>query len=72
MKKFIEIIYKGEKLKIPIKIVKNNFRSVTKHSNLGLNIEYIVKNEELGIIGRGSKESLAIENFKSEYQLKIR
>ena len=67
MKKNIDIIYKEEKLKIPIEIVKINFRSVTKHSNLGLNIEYIVKNEEIGIIGRGSKEGLAMENFKKEF-----
>lgn len=61
-----------EKIKIPVKIVKINFRHVTKSANRGLNTEYIVKNEELGIIGRGSKEDLAIENFKEKYQLKMR
>ena len=70
--KTIEIIYKKEKLEIPVKIVKIDFRSVTKSANHGLNTEYIVKNKELGIMGRGSKEGLAIENFKKEYQLKKR
>jgi len=62
----IEIIYKNEKLEILVKIVKNNFRSVTKSANFGLKTEYIIRNDKLGIIGRGSKEGLAIENFKEE------
>ena len=59
----------GEKtIEIPIKIIPINFRNVTKTSNCGLNTEYIVKNEEIDIIGRGSTERLATENFKREYQ----
>ena len=68
----IEINLGQTTIKIPIKIIPFNFRNVTKTSNCGLNVEYIIRNDKLNIIGRGSKEQLAIENFKKEYQLKMR
>lgn len=68
----IEINLGQKTIEIPVKIIPINFRNVTKTSNRGLNIEYIIRNDKLGIVGKGSKEQLAIENFKKEYQLKLR
>lgn len=67
----IEISFGEKTIEIPIKIIPLNFRNVTKTSNYGLNTEYIVKNDKLDIVGKGSKEQLAIENFKKEYRLKM-
>lgn len=35
--------------------------------NLGIDIEYIIKNEDLSVVGRGSSESKARNKFQEEF-----
>ena len=68
----IKIDLEKRTIEFPVEVKTINFRKVTKSSNRGLNTEYVVRNEEINIIGRGSKEELAIENFKEQYQQRMR
>lgn len=56
------------RFRVPLHINTLSFDPVTKHSNLGIDIEYIIKNEYLSVVGRGSSESKARKNFQEEFR----
>ena len=56
------------KFRIPLEIVPLSFNPVTKHSNLGIDIEYIVKNDDLGIKVKASNERRGVRYFQEEFR----
>jgi|LGVE01.1.fsa_nt_gb hypothetical protein len=56
------------RFRVPLHINTLSFDPVTKHSNLGIDMEYIIKNEYLSVEGRGSSESKAKQKFKEEFR----
>ncbi|HUV80666.1 MAG TPA: hypothetical protein VMW40_07605 [Candidatus Bathyarchaeia archaeon] len=52
------------KFRIPLEIVPLSFKPVTKHSNLGIDVEYIVKNDYLGIKVEASGEERGRKDFQ--------
>ena len=56
------------KFRIPLEIVPLSFKPVTKHSNLGIDVEYIVKNDYLGIEVKASSEERGRKDFREEFR----
>jgi len=56
------------KFRIPLEIVPLSFKPVTKHSNLGIDVEYIVKNDYLGIKVDASGEERGRKDFQEEFR----
>jgi hypothetical protein len=56
------------RFRVPLHINTLSFDPVTKHSNLGIDIEYIIKNLDLSVEGRGSSESKARVDFQEKFR----
>ena len=56
------------KFRIPLEIVPLSFKPVTKHSNLGIDVEYSVKNDYLGIKVEASSEERGRKDFQEEFR----
>jgi len=59
---------KETRFKVPVVIIPIVVRSVTRHSNIGLDADYVARNYYLEVIGRGSNEKKAIRNFQEEFR----
>ena len=67
---FISVSLGGKeiKFKVPIEIIPLPVRSVTRQSNLGIDVEYIIKNEDLGIKVKASNEMRGVRYFREEFR----
>ncbi len=67
---FIFVSFSGKEIKfrVPIEIMSMSVRSVTKPGNLGIDIEYIVKNDNLGIKVKASNERRGVRYFQEEFR----
>jgi hypothetical protein len=65
---FVRLSGKELKFSVPIEIILIPVRSVTKPGNLGIDIEYIVKNDDLGIKVKASNEMRGVRYFQEEFR----
>jgi hypothetical protein len=56
------------KFRVPIEIIHLSVRSVTMPGNLGIDVEYIVKNDDLGIKVKASNEMRGVRYFQEEFR----
>jgi hypothetical protein len=65
---FVSLSGKEIKFRVPIEIMSMPVRSVTMPGNLGIDIEYIVKNNNLGIKVKASNEMRGVRYFQEEFR----
>lgn len=70
---FVKVGSNNIKFGVPVTMRIVHFTPVTKHSNVGIDVEYIVENEYLKIkVPPSSKEGKALAHFKDEFEIKVR
>jgi hypothetical protein len=64
----VSLTDKEIKFRVPIEIILIPVRSVTMPGNLGIDVEYIVKNNDLGIKVKASNEMRGVRYFQEEFR----